>query len=107
MFNTKRIKEWVRIIKFGKPSVIDWLKMGVVFIKLLFGKKCDRITWRRRMSKCYTCPIYDPVWKRCRPYTSSELGCGCYAPYSNMLGKECWGRKAYGDSFGWGKEDGK
>lgn len=107
MLSKRRLKEWHKVVKVSKPSIFGWVKMIFGLLSLLLGKKISPITWRKRMNACYMCPVYDPVWKRCRPYNNSELGCGCYTPYSNMVGKECWGRKTQGAPFGWGEEHGE
>ncbi len=50
----------------------------------------DRKEWRRRMKCCYRCPVYNKRRQRCRPFTGSVLGCGCYMPYAALLKETCW-----------------
>ena len=50
-----------------------------------------RKRWRTRVRICQKCPIYDRSLRRCRPYTGSELGCGCWVPLIALFEDRCWG----------------
>lgn len=70
----------------------------------------DRVTWRRRMRHCPKCPLYDRGLHRCRPFTGSEFGCGCFVPFLAMVPlpypEGCWA-DAYlsGQLEGWGANE--
>jgi hypothetical protein len=101
MISLKRIREWVRVISGPRVRFRDWKKIIFGLGKLWF-LSVDRITWRQRMRACYNCPVFDPQRKTCRPFPESDMGCGCYTPYSNLLEDgECWGRGRFGENFGW------
>lgn len=54
----------------------------------------------RRLKTCRKCPIFDPSLNRCRPYTGSNLGCGCYVPYKVTGPGPCWGKER-NPQLGW------
>ena len=97
MISPRRFKEWLRVA-FGprvKPS--DWWTIAKSAFSLIFNR-VNGDTWRNRMRACYGCPVFNHDRKICE-------GCGCSAPYSNLLDKpECWGRTEIGEEFGWGPE---
>lgn len=99
MFNTKRIREWVEVIKVTKPSPKRLFRMLCQAFKVI-KNPIESAEWKRRMRTCYECPVFDPQLKRCRPW-GTDMGCGCYTPYSNMQGNQCWGRNNLGERFGW------
>jgi hypothetical protein len=99
MINRKRIGEWIAVLRETKPPLRKVLGMLVKAIHI-WKNPIGRLEWRRRMKACYECPVFDPQLKRCRPI-NTDIGCGCYTPYSNMKGNSCWGRKNLGNKFGW------
>jgi hypothetical protein len=100
----RRILEFVKVVAIGKPTFKEWVHIFVSFLKLPW-LRCDKKEWRRRMRVCFNCPIYDPSLKRCRPERDSDLGCGCYVPFSNLVQRDCWGRITVGKDWGWGEDD--
>lgn len=77
--------KWVRLLEWRAVIQEEWREIGwreVVHMVhgSLFPKVKARI-WRSRVRACYRCPLFDRDLKRCRPYTGSPYGCGCYVPY--------------------------
>ena len=98
MISTRRFKEWLRVAFGPRVGPSDWWNVAKAACSLLFHR-VNADTWRNRMRVCYGCPFFDRDRRICE-------GCGCYAPYSNLLDEdECWGRKEFGGSFGWGPEE--
>lgn len=104
---SKRLKEWVRCLRVENKIKLTTLLAGSVsvFAYWIMAKDFERWEWKRRYKACLKCPIYDPEYKRCRPFAGSNRGCGCYVPFSNLSYDECWGRETYGGSFGWSAFD--
>src|SRR5436190_256887 len=50
-----------------------------------------RRAWRPKMRTCPRCVVYDRQLRRCRPFSGSPLGCGCYVPFLALLKPHCWG----------------
>lgn len=100
MISYKRFKEFLRVAFGPKVTWRDYLAI----LKSAFQisrSPYSREMWYARMMICYKCPVFDRRRKTCRPFPSSNLGCGCYAPYKAMVKENCWGKENMGDSFGW------
>ncbi len=66
----------------------------------LFGRT-DRV-WRQKIRVCRKCLLFDRTLKRCRPFSGSPLGCGCYVPYMAKVKKHCWGKENLSEEdIGW------
>ncbi len=102
----KRFREFHKVLKLEKAPIkalfIGFLKILPFF---MFRKRNDRLEWARRYKTCLRCPIFDKDHKRCRPWSGSSRGCGCYVPFSNIIYEECWGRTKYGNAIGWSAYD--
>lgn len=102
MISLKRAREWVGVMVGPRVRFRDWWKIVRGMSHLLLSGSVRRVEWRRRMRTCYLCPVFNPEKKICRPFAESEMGCGCYTPYSNLVNNgKCWGRGAFGENFGW------
>jgi hypothetical protein len=101
-FKSKRLTEWRVVVKLESRSVAE-VALKAILHALLHPNELlamNRRRWRQKMRVCAKCPVYDPVLKRCRPYTGSVLGCGCYVPFMAVIEGHCWMRRAFG-SGGW------
>ena len=102
----KRISEWVEVVR-EEGREVGFFSVGWSVLRgaLVVGG-VSRLEWRRRMGVCLRCPLYDRGMRRCRPWTGSKLGCGCYVPYLGLVRRPyrggCWG-KTYlpGEGIGW------
>lgn len=91
----RRYLEWLDVVaeEQRKLSVLSklWLFTKLFYhgARVLFWP-VTKARWFRRLRRCYRCPIFDRTMKRCRPYTGSDLGCGCYMPFAAMTKKHGW-----------------
>lgn len=95
-------KQWLEVLAEEGKNLTwrDWL--GMAWLGLWIPFTSDRKLWRARMRACRKCPIYDQTLRRCRPFTGSPLGCGCFTPLKAMTTAQCWARENVKDSwFGW------
>ncbi len=100
MISYRRFREWLRVAFGTHVGIGDyWNIFKGAWIVLFSPVKHQE--WVRRTMICYRCPIFDKSRKTCQPHIGSELGCGCYVPYSNLVKKICWGRERFGENFGW------
>ena len=83
----KRLREWLAVVD-EEFKVIGFREVWHM-IKGACFRKVDKRVWKRRQAACYRCPVFDKTLKRCRPYTGSPLGCGCYTPYRLMSPDPC------------------
>ena len=100
MISLRRFREWLRVAFGPKVGIRDWIAILKGMISM-FRSPTSRSEWVRRTRICYGCPLFDKERKTCRPFPDSDLGCGCYVPYSNLIKERCWGRERFGDNFGW------
>lgn len=96
-FRWKRYVEWRAVLHEERKSasLLSLLaKMAWVLLTGIFHLRQTRKLWRSRMRTCMSgCPIYDPEMKRCRRFTGSQIGCGCYCPWIALFyhpTKPCW-----------------
>lgn len=100
MISVQRFREWMRVAFGPHVGIRDWVSIiKGAFLVLRSG--VGHAEWVRRTRICYECPIFDKARKTCRPFLESEMGCGCYVPYSNLVKTQCWGRDKFGENFGW------
>lgn len=97
----------LRILGLKPVRVLEWLNVVDEELKVIgfrelwhmvrgsVSRKVSPSIWYRRQRSCYSCPVYDKTLKRCRPYTGSPLGCGCYTPYRLMSPDPCLRETAY------------
>jgi hypothetical protein len=100
MISYRRFNEFLKVAFGPHVSIFHWwaiLKAGFSIAR----SSVTHAEWTRRTRICYACPIFDKARKTCQPHIKSELGCGCYVPYSNLVKKSCWGRERFGENFGW------
>lgn len=108
-FRLGRVPEFLSVIRRetaqSSPEAKWRLLWGILVAGLgvIMGRRVKRGVWRRRVRVCAKCPIYSgrPM-RQCRPYPSSDLGCGCLI-WAKALAKNpkgCWGRQYLG--IGWG-----
>jgi hypothetical protein len=101
----RRLGEWVVVLRLegrkvslsGKCAMIWGIILGGLKVTLGIGGGVSRKQWRERMRICRKCPIADWEIKRCRPYSGSALGCGCFLPFLGLEAKPfekgCWGKQ--------------
>lgn len=108
MLKTRRIKEWFDVLDQERVTR-SWKDIAKALWRMvlgIFGRKVSPVVWRHRMRVCLRCPIFDRKMRRCRPYASSQLGCGCYTPYLCSVAvpykRGCWAKEAFPTRcFGW------
>lgn len=93
------IRGWLSVLKEeGRDA--DWREM----VRTSWSLGVEKSVWEDRMKACGKCPVYDRQMKRCRPYTGSVAGCGCFMPYKAMARQaRCW-MEQVGVAQGWGTE---
>ena len=98
----KRIREWGAVLAEEDRYMTrkDRLLMALEGFKAIWVSPSPK-EWRLRMRICAKCPIYDKQLKRCRPFTGSTWGCGCYAPYKALTPGACWAHHR-NPQAGWG-----
>ena len=105
-FRGTRYKEWLEVIRieYGRATWRDrWnLLLGMLKVVLSGNKETK---FRRKYRSCRGCLLFDPNLRRCRPYTGSEAGCGCYMPFKIALGGPCWLDENFPeDKAGWTRD---
>ena len=102
----KRISEWLEVVR-EEGRAVGYFSVVVAVLRGACGVGgVSRRVWVRRMRVCRRCPLYDVGMRRCRPWTGSRLGCGCYVPFLGLARRPyrggCWG-KTYlpGEGIGW------
>jgi hypothetical protein len=99
--NLNKWKQWREVLAEERRNLgwRDWL--GMVRLGLTIPFVADRKLWRSRLRICHKCPLFDHTLRRCRPYTGSPYGCGCWMPLKAITGP-CWGRvHSQNGEFGW------
>lgn len=95
-FKASRLREWLTVIAAESRTLTLCQKLGMLaqIAAAALNLGVSRRVWRQRLLRgCYRCDLFDREMKRCRPYSGSKLGCGCYTPFL-ALSKEplCWAR---------------
>lgn len=87
-----RYRQWREVLR-EELRVIGWKQRFQLAIDLighsLHLRRHKRMRFRR-MRKCYRCPVFDKDLRRCRPFTGSPLGCGCWVPLSALCKDHGW-----------------
>lgn len=90
-FKRRRLDEWRAVLKEELVHNTVWRLAWEIFKAIVTGRFPGRKEWRRRMRTCPKCPIYDPVFKRCRAVTEkSVFGCGCYVAFMALCKRHGW-----------------
>lgn len=92
-FKRSRFTEWAEVLKEEQRSKTFWGKAALGLTLLRAALRLGRVNrkeWRRRMRVCRKCPIFGPGLKRCRRYSASKMGCGCYTPFAALALEHCW-----------------
>lgn len=96
-------KQWREVLAEERKRLTwrDWA--GMLWLGLKIPFTFDRKLWRQRMLECNQCPIFDASLRRCRPFTGSEHGCGCFMPFKAAApAAKCWARENCPDAgIGW------
>ena len=92
----KRISEWLSVV-MEEGRVVGYFSVVWSMVRGVWGVGgVSRAEWVHRMFVCQRCPLYDRGMRRCRPWSSSKLGCGCYVPFLALAWRPyrggCWGR---------------
>jgi hypothetical protein len=95
-FKPKRFREWLAVVaeegRQARWSAIA-LDMARVLLAGIFSSP-STLSWFAKMRKCYRCPVFDRTMKRCRPWTGSPVGCGCYMPFKALVSRHGWAVEA-------------
>lgn len=101
-FKSDKWRQWRELLREEQKVIglTGWLKMFFLGLRVLFFPR--RKEWRAKMRVCPNCPIYDRTLRRCRPYTGSQLGCGCAVWLLALVSKRCYGDEFLADDgIGW------
>jgi hypothetical protein len=94
-----RLGEWVAVLRAERATIPWGAMLKLAFWYAVGRNRIDSKTALRRYRACNQCPIFDKNLLRCRPYTGSTVGCGCFAVYAIVTKKRCWLRER-GIEFG-------
>lgn len=103
-----RLQEWWAVVQ-EEGAIMDpksWWKMFLGAIHATVFTPVKSAEFRKRLRICAKCPIKEPGYWRCRPYTGSTLGCGCYIPFIAKGLHSCWAYDRH-PAYGWGPQTGK
>lgn len=81
----------------------DWLHLLMGAIHAVVCTPSTTQKFHSRIRACYRCPIFDRELKRCRPYTGSPNGCGCFVVWTAKSLKTCW-LQDRNPKWGWGSD---
>lgn len=70
MLKLNRYKQWIQALRRANLSPRQWLTLLTIPFT---ERRATRRTWRRRMSQCVRCPIFNKETKTC-------MLCDCYMP---------------------------
>ena len=70
MLKLNRYKQWIQALQRANLSLRQWLMLCTIPFT---ERRATRRTWRRRMSQCVRCPIFNKEHKTC-------MLCDCYMP---------------------------
>lgn len=90
----KRLKQWKAVLDEEGRTMgwRDWWHMTCEALRVI-EEPVTSDTFKRRLRTCNKCPLYDKELRRCRPYTGSDYGCGCFVPYAAQSPSPCWLRQ--------------
>ncbi len=87
-----RVDQWLEVLD-EESNVMTWRtwkNMLIAGIRVSVSHPVGSSDFKHRIRICQACPIYDPELRRCRPYTGSSDGCGCYVPFKALDDHHCW-----------------
>lgn len=90
-----RYVEWWTVVH-EEALTLSWRRVLWAMLRAVIRSFCRigntraSLTWRQRMRKCARCPIYDRGLHRCRPFTGSPVGCGCWMPGKAAFSDHGW-----------------
>lgn len=93
--NAKRFRQWREVLEEeGKELGLreKLLLLGTLLyhaLRLPFRRQDRRVFWTK-MRHCHKCPVFDKTLHRCRPWTGSDSGCGCFSPWLALSTDVCW-----------------
>lgn len=87
----KRVDQWLEVLEEESHQMDRraWWNMMLAGARVALVHPVPDFEFRRRMRICRACPVYDREMKRCRPYTGSPDGCGCYVPFKALDNRPC------------------
>jgi hypothetical protein len=103
-FKPVRFAQWLRIIKMEARTLTLKDALLAMWKMICHRGGAARRTWFIRMRTCHRCPIHDNELKRCRPFTGSPFGCGCYTPFlaTGQTGSLCYATRHFPEKkWGW------
>ena len=97
-----RYRQWRQVLLAEGKSFLRALPLALwnVFMSIfIWDHRRDR--WRRRMRRCYRCPVFNRALRQCRPQVPPgadpepfrKIGCGCFTPalaYFAPPSYKCW-----------------
>ena len=105
-FKARRLRQWLEVVEEEGRQMTAWqvcrmlLQIGCAALRLPLC--VPRSVWRARLRQCRRCPLLDRTLWRCRPYSRSDLGCGCYCPFLALEARHCWAwERLPGRGLGW------
>lgn len=88
----KKWAQWEEVLEIeAKVAPSKW-QMLLLALKMPF---IPRWLAKERYGTCRLCPVFDRSLRRCRPYTGSDLGCGCWMVlkvWAYFTRRGCWAR---------------
>lgn len=90
-----RYRQWREVLReeLRVLTIMGKLRLGADIAKVILNKPASNSVsklWRRRMKKCYRCPLFDRGLRRCGPWTGSPLGCHCWMPLAALFKPHGW-----------------
>lgn len=90
-----RYRQWREVLReeLRVLTIMGKLRLAMEIFEVVLNKPTGQPVlkvWSRRMRKCYRCPVFDRSLRRCRPYTGSPLGCGCWMPLAAIFKTHGW-----------------
>lgn len=91
----RRWRQWLDVLE-EERRYADWKEklwmicvIGAHAVLLVFRYRKARRTFFRKMRTCFRCPIFDRTMYRCREYSGSPRGCGCFVVYKSLVDSSC------------------
>lgn len=87
-----RVDQWLDLLEEESRVMTKktWWDLFVAGLRVATLHPVKSKEFKRRIRICERCPIYDRSMRRCRPYTGSPDGCGCYVPFKALDDRPCW-----------------
>lgn len=99
-----RLRDWWAVVQ-EEEAIMNpaaWRKMVMGALHATVFAPVKPAIYQKRLRICAKCPIKEPGYWRCRPFTGSEEGCGCYIPFLAKGKHACWA-KMQDPALGWGE----